>query len=329
MEEKRVLVTSHIPEVGVQLLKSAGLYVTFWDNNEPLPDGKLNALAAEHDAILSSSANKLDATFLESCAHLDIISQFAVGYDNIDVPEASRRGIAIGNAPGVMTEATADIAFGLMIATSRKMFYLNQSIRDGNWTHFVPRANLGLELRNRTLGVFGLGRIGMEMARLCRSAYGMKIIYCNRSLNPEAENQLHATKVDLDTLLKESDVLSVHCKLTEDTKGTFDALAFSRMKPTSIFINTSRGAVHDEKALTDALKNRTIWGAGLDVTNPEPMHKDNPLLKLENVCVLPHVGSATVHTRNEMSRLAAENIIAFYKGEIIPHLINPEFRSNI
>jgi glyoxylate reductase len=227
-----------------------------------------------------------------------------------------------------MNEATADIAFGLMIAVARKFFYMHKGILRGEWTYFKPNANLGIELNNKTLGIFGLGRIGLAMARRCKGAYNMNIIYCNRKVNPDAEKFYGAKQVSFDEMLAQSDVISVHSVMSKETKEIFDKHAFSKMKPTSIFINTARGGIHNEKDLIDALNNGTIWGAGLDVTNPEPMKKDNPLLEMENVCILPHIGSATIEARNEMSRMAAENIIQFYKNNSIPHLVNPESLKN-
>jgi glyoxylate reductase len=211
-----------------------------------------------------------------------------------------------------------------MIAASRKMFFMHKKIEKGEWKHFTPKSNLGIELKNKTLGVFGLGRIGTELAKRCKGAYNMNIIYHNRKPNTEAEKIVGAKYVSFDELLAESDVLSVHTISSEETKGIFNKAAFDKMKPTSIFINTSRGAVHNEKDLIEALNKGKIWGAGLDVTNPEPMDKNNPLLNMENVAVLPHIGSATVEARNAMSKLAAENIIGFYKNARIPHLVNPD-----
>src|SRR5690606_5886777 len=281
-----------------------------------------------HDALFCSSYDKIDAHFLKACSHLEVISQFSVGYDNIDVAEATRLGIPIGNAPNAMNDAAADIAFGLMLAVSRKMFYMHKQVIDGNWTYFKPTANLGMELKNKTLGIVGLGRIGTEMAKRCQGAYNMKVIYNNTKPNKEAEQELNATYVDFKTLLQQSDVVSVHCALNESTKELFNKSAFNQMKPTAIFINTARGQVHNEADLIAALKNKTIWGAGLDVTNPEPMQPDNPLLHMENVCVLPHIGSATVEARSEMARLAATNIIAFYKSGIVPNMINTQVLKN-
>lgn len=322
--EIKVFVTRDIPSIGLDLLKKEGFLVSVWPHDKPIPAAELIIEAKKVNAVVSLYTDKLDSNFLDQCSHLDIISQFAVGYDNIDVAEATRLGIPLGNAPGAMSDATADIAFGLMIAVSRKFFYMHKMILKNEWSHFRPKAHLGFELKNKTLGIFGLGKIGMEMAKRCKGAYSMNIIYTNRRPNEEAEKLLQAKRVSFDELLQQADVLSAHCSLNAETKGIFNKSAFSKMKPSSIFINTTRGPVHNEEDLLEALNTETIWGAGLDVTNPEPMKANNPLLEMENVAILPHIGSATIEARSEMSRLAAVNIIEFYRGNKIPNLINPE-----
>ena len=276
------------------------------------------------NAMITLNTDIISADFLTECKHLDIISQFAAGYDNIDIAEATSMGIPIGYSPGAMSDATADIAFGLMIAVSRKMFYHHKTIAKGEWEYFRPKEHLGFELKNKTLGILGLGRIGTQMALRCKGAYNMKIIYCNRKPVFEVEKLLDASFVSFEELLQQSDVLSVHCSISDETKELFNKNTFAKMKPGSIFINTARGGIHNEQDLIDALKQETIWGAGLDVTNPEPMHADNPLLSMPNVAILPHIGSATVEARNEMSRLAAMNIIEFYKHNNVLHIVNPE-----
>jgi glyoxylate reductase len=319
---KKVLITRVIPKLAYDLLTSAGFEVDVWEGDGPMKQPQLIERARKVDALLSLGADKLDSYFFSQCSHLDIIAQFAVGYDNIDVDEATRRGIPVGNTPDVLSNATADVAFGLMIAVSRKMFYLHKTIEQGRWKQFEPLKNLGIELSGKTLGIFGMGRIGMVMAQRCQGAYAMDIIYHNRSRNTEAEKLFGARWVSFDELLRQSDVLSVHSVLSAETRGLFDTSCFSKMKKTAIFINTSRGTVHNEEDLLDALRTGTIWGAGLDVTNPEPMHPYNPLLSMPNVAVLPHIGSATEEARNGMARLAAENIIAFYKRGEVPHCVN-------
>jgi glyoxylate reductase len=319
-----VFVTRDIPATGIELLKKERFRVTVWPEDRPMKPFELIEEGKKANACLTLLTDSIDARFLNECNHLDIISQFSVGYDNIDIAEATRLGIPIGYAPGAMSDATADVAFGLMIAVSRKMFYMHKTIARGEWSYFRPKANLGIELKNKTLGIFGLGRIGLEMAIRCKGAYNMKIIYHNRKRNREAEKLLNAMPVSFEELLHQSDILSVHCALNNQTRGIFNKTAFSQMKPGSIFINTARGAVHNEQDLLDALNADQIWGAGLDVTNPEPMNAENPLLSMPNVAVLPHIGSSTVEARNEMSRLAALNIVEFYRNKKVPHIVNPE-----
>ncbi|MCP4683167.1 MAG: D-glycerate dehydrogenase [Desulfobacterales bacterium] len=324
IDNKKIFVSRIFPEIGIEMFHKEGFDVTSWSEDRPMTQAELIGKARQNNALFCTLMDKIDKSFLNECKHLDIISQFGVGYDNIDIPEATRLGIPIGFTPDALTDATADIAFALMLAASRKMFYQHKSIIKGKWDFFRPTANLGLELKGRTLGVFGLGRIGIEMAKRCKGAYNMNILYCNRSQNKTAEDLLSARLVSFKDLLSQSDILSVHCALTEKTKGIFDKTAFSKMKPSAIFINTSRGLVHNEEDLIAALINGDIWGAGLDVSNPEPMSPDSPLLSMENVAVLPHIGSATIEARSSMSRMAAENIIEFYKHNSVPNIVNPE-----
>jgi glyoxylate reductase len=323
-QKVKVFITREIPGAGIELLKKEGFNVSVWPHDKPMSPDELIEEGKKANAILTLLTDVIDASFLNECRNLDLISQFAVGYDNINIPEATKLGIAIGYTPGAMSDATADTAFGLMIAASRKMFYLHKKIMKGEWTFFRPKADLGVELKNKTLGIFGLGRIGVQMASRCKGAYNMKVIYHNRKQNKDAEKLLGASLVGFDELLAQSDVLSVHCALNNETRGIFDQKAFSKMKPTSLFVNTARGGIHNERDLIDALKAGTIWGAGLDVTNPEPMDANNPLLSMPNVAILPHIGSQTVEARGEMSRLAAMNIIEFYKNNRMPNVVNPE-----
>jgi len=320
---KKVLITRIIPSLAQELLTQAGFEVTVWEGKTPMTQSQLIERAISVDALLSLGSNKLDKHFFNECSHLEVIAQYAVGFDNIDLKEATTKGIPVGNTPFVLNDATADVAFGLMIAVSRKMFYQHKTIERGEWKQFEPLKNLGIELTNKTLGIFGMGRIGMVMAQRCRGAYNMDIIYHNRTRNMEAEKKFGCTYVAFDELLQQSDVLSVHSVLSEETRGIFSKSAFRKMKPSAIFINTSRGGVHHEGDLIEALNTGMIWGAGLDVTNPEPMDPNNPLLTMPNAAILPHIGSGTVEARNGMARLAAQNIIEFYKSGTMPYCINP------
>jgi glyoxylate reductase len=320
----KVFVTRIIPDAGLQLMKDAGIEIIQWTEKRNLSAEELIDHCKSVDALLSAGGNWIDKAFLTACSHLKVISLHSVGYDKVDVPAATELKIPVGNTPGVLSDATADIAFLLILATSRKAFYMHNTIIEGDWGFFEPTANLGIEIRNKTLGVFGLGKIGFELASRCAAAFHMKIIYHNRDHNERAEKELNAEWVSFEDLLKQSDVLSVNTSLTEETKGKFNKEVFAKMKRTSIFINTARGPIHNEPDLIEALQKGMIWGAGLDVTDPEPMNSNNPLLQMPNVSVLPHIGSATEETRNAMAIIAAENVIAGLKGERLPFPVNQE-----
>lgn len=322
----KVLLTRDYPSIAKDLLQKEGFEINIWPEERPMSPEELVAQSKKADAILCTITDKISAEFLNKCSHLKIIAQFGVGYDNVDITEATRLKIAVGNTPGVLTDATADTAFALLLSVARKTIFNHKQILAGRWKTFEPNKHLGVELKNKTLGILGLGRIGVAMARRCKGAYGMNIIYHNRRPNEEAEKELGAQLVSFDRLLRESDIISAHCALTPDTKGIFNKDAFSKMKNTAIFINTARGPVHDEEDLYNALVSKQIWGAGLDVTNPEPMSSDNKLLDMENVAVLPHIGSATVEARTAMAKLAAENIIGFFKNGRVPNLVNPDYQ---
>lgn len=314
-----VFSTRILPEAGLTLLKEAGIAITQWQEKRELTQEELIENCKQHDALISAGRNKLDKVFLNACRHLKVISLLSVGYDNIDIAEAKRLQIRVGNTPGVLSAATAETAFLLMIAASRKAFYLHKKIQQGAWDFYDPTADLGIDLQGATLGIFGLGKIGIEMAKRCIGAFNMKVIYHNRNRNVKAEKKLDAVYVSFDELLAQSDVLSVHTALTEETKNKFNKGAFSKMKSNAIFVNTARGAIHNEADLTEAIQQQIIWGAGLDVTNPEPMHKDNLLLQMPTVAVLPHIGSATKQTRDAMAVLTAQNVIAAFKNEKLPN----------
>ena len=318
----RIFTTRVIPEEGLALLKRAGFTVTQWLEERELTPEEMVARCKENDALLFAGGKKMDRAFLEQCRHLKVISLLSVGYDNIDVKAATELGIQITNTPGVVSNATADTAFLLMLAVARKAFYQHKRILKGEWGFSAPTANLGIDIAGKTLGIWGLGNIGYVMAQRCKAAFNMKIIYSNRRRNEKAEKDLGAVFVSFDELLQQSDVISVHTNLTPETRERFNKDAFSRMKPASIFINTARGGIHNEADLVAALQQGQIWGAGLDVTNPEPMKPDNPLLNMPTVAVLPHIGSATAGTRNAMSRIAAQNLIAALEGKPVPNPVN-------
>jgi lactate dehydrogenase-like 2-hydroxyacid dehydrogenase len=320
----KIFITKKIPQKGIDLLKSAGHDLSIHDSASPLTEIELIKASQQADYVLNGGMQKFDANFFQNCPNLKALSLMSVGYDNVDIAAATQHGIPVSNTPGILSGATADVAFLLMLSVSRKAFFNHKRILQGEWKGFDPTANLGIELNNKTLGIYGLGRIGFEFARKAKAAYNMDIIYYNRSRNEEAEQILGARYVNFDDLLTRSDVLSLHAALTPETKNRFDRNTFARMKNSAILINTARGGLVNEIDLTEALKTGQLWGAGLDVTNPEPMDPKNPLLNMENVCVLPHIGSATEETRNNMAVMAASNLLAAIDGKKMPQIINNE-----
>lgn len=319
-----VFIDRIIPQVGLDLLDEAGL--TYEQHTEPreLDLSELIERCKQHDALLTASSLPINKEFIQACKQLKVISLLSVGYDRVDVQEATKWKIPIGNTPDVLSEATADTAFLLMLAVSRKALYLHKKILKGEWGFSQPTDDLGFSLQGKTLGIFGLGNIGYVLAKKAKAAFDMPIIYHNRSHNQEAERTIDAQKVSFDDLVQRSDVLVAFSSLTSETKNKFNKDVFAQMKPSAIFINASRGAVHNETDLIEALEKGTIWGAGLDVTNPEPMQADNPLLNMPNVAVFPHIGSNTVEARDGMASIAARNVIAALNGQPLLHIVNPE-----
>ena len=314
----KVFISGNIASVGIKELEENNISITQWKENRQITSEELIEACQGQDGLISVGPNKINAEFLKACSHLKVIALHSVGYDQVDVAAAKKLNIPIGNTPGVLSGATADTAFLLMLAVSRKAFFSHKKIIKGEWKNYEPSPELGIEVNGKTLGVFGLGKIGLEMAKKCKAAYQMEVIYHNRSRNEEAEKEIGAKYVSFEELLAQSDVLSIHTALTSETKGKFTLDVFNQMKPNSIFINTARGAIHNEKDLIRALEEKIIWGAGLDVTNPEPMDKDNPLLSMESVAVLPHIGSATEETRAAMAQIIVKNVLAGLKGENLP-----------
>lgn len=318
----KVFLNKRIPESGMNILADHAIDVIL-PESQLLTKEEWISYCRQADAILNVGKNDFDSHFFESCPNVKAISLYSVGYNHVDVEAATKRNVAIGNTPDVLSRATSDTSFLLMQSVARRAAFNFECVKTGNWPEIVdPMAHLGQELYGKVLGVYGLGRIGLEMAKKCNAAFGMEIIYHNRSRNEAAEKALDARYVSFDELINESDVISLHANYTDDQKEVFNSVVFNRMKPTSIFINTARGGFHNEQDLYEALVNKKIWGAGLDVTNPEPIVPSSPLLNLPTVCVFPHIGSATVEARNGMARSAAENIVAFAKGKQMPYAVN-------
>lgn len=319
-----VFIDRMIPQIGLDLLNEAGITYEQHVDRRELSTQELIDRCSKHNALLTAGWGPLNSEFIAACKHLKIISLHSVGYDRVDIKAATKWGIPVGNTPDVLSEATADTAFLLMLAVSRKALYLHKKIIKGEWGFSQPIDDLGFSLQGKTLGIFGLGNIGCELAKKAKAAFNMPIIYHNRSHNKEAERNLGAKRVSFDDLVSQSDVLVAFSSLTPETKNKFNRDVFRKMKPSAIFINPSRGGVHNEPDLIQALQQGIIWGAGLDVTNPEPMQADNPLLNMPNVAVFPHIGSNTVEARNGMASIAAKNVIAAFQGRPLLHIVNPE-----
>jgi glyoxylate reductase len=319
----KVFVTRIIPDAGLKRIQDS-CDAEIWTDPLPPPYAVLRQKVALCEGLVSLLTDKIDASLMDAAPRLKVVSNYAVGFNNVDVPAASARGIAVGNTPGVLTDATADMAFCLLIAAARRVVEGHQYTLAGKWKTWEPMGHLGQDVAGRTLGVIGMGRIGYALARRCRGGWDMRVLYHDVRSNEQAEKDLGAKLVDLDTLLAQSDFVSIHTDLNEKTKGLFNAETFRKMKRTAVLINTARGPIVDQKALHAALKSGTIFAAGLDVTDPEPPVPDDPLLKLPNVIVAPHVASATVGTRNAMAEICANNLIAGLTGQKLPAWVNPE-----
>ncbi len=313
----KVFVAREIPDAGLNRV-AAACAMDLWDGEMPPPRDILLQRVRGVEGILSTVPDRMDAEVMDAAGpQLKVISNYAVGYDNIDVPAAVARGIHIGNTPGVLTETTADLAFTLLLAAARRVQESISYIRGGHWKTWGPKILLGADVTGATLGIIGLGRIGQAMAQRARG-FDMKILAYGPRLTAEEAAKYGATAVDMDTLLRESDFVSVHTPLNANTRHLINAEKLAKMKPTAILINSTRGPVVDQKALYDAVARGVIGGAALDVTDPEPMDVHDPLLTLPNVLILPHVGSATVQTRDKMAVMAAENLIAGVSGKPLP-----------
>lgn len=294
-------------------------------NREDRPMGRADLLeaVAGADGFLSMITDAVDAELMDAAPRLRVVSNMAVGYNNIDVAAATARGIVVTNTPGILTEATAELAFALILAAARRVVDLDRRTRAGEWTCWAPLLFLSREVSGKTLGVVGLGRIGRAVARRAR-AFGMRVLYHSRSrLEAAEERDLGVEYAEKDELLATADFVSLHVPLSAETRHLIGRRELDLMKPTAYLINTSRGPVVDEAALVEALKARRIEGAGLDVYENEPMLTPG-LAALDNAVLLPHVGSATVETRAKMARMAAENLLSALRGERPAHVVNPE-----
>lgn len=322
MAKPKVFVTRAIPEKGFELIKDF-CDVDLWLDN--LPPKRADLLQHMHgmDGLLCLLTDKIDDEVMNAAGkQLKVISNFAVGFDNIDIHAATARKIPVGNTPDVLTDATADFAFALMMAAARRIPEAERYVHEGKWKTWGPMTLLGVDIKGATLGLVGFGRIGKAVARRAMG-FDMRVVYYDPS-ETKTDRTSNASAVDFETLLEESDFISLHIPLTSDTRHLIDSEALSKMKPTAVLVNTARGPVVDLDALYEALKSNRIFGAGLDVTEPEPLSLDSPLLTLDNVVIVPHIASASKTARDNMSWMAARNLIAGLKGEHLPNCVNPQ-----
>ena len=324
MAKPKVFVTRLIPDKGLQLVREF-CEADIWPDELPPSRDIILERVRGVDGILSLLTDKMDAAVMDAAGpDLKVISNYAVGYDNIDIPEATKRGIPVGNTPGILTDTTADFAFALLMAAARRIVEGDNYTRAGKWKTWGPQLLLGADVHRATLGLVGFGRIGKAMAKRALG-FEMKVLYYDpvKPDDPEAE-ALRAQSVDLDTVLRESDFVSIHTPLNDQTYHLISTDALGKMKPGAILINTARGPVVDPAALYHALQDGEIGMAALDVTEPEPIPADSPLLELDNIIIAPHIASASRATRDKMAQMAADNLLAGLKGNPLPTCVNPE-----
>jgi len=319
---RRVYVTRPLPAPGTSPLTEAGLVVDQQAEDRPATRDELLAHVAEADALLCMLTERIDAQALAAAPHLRVVANLAVGYDNVDVAAATAAGVVVTNTPDVLTEATADLTWALILAAARRAGEAERMVRDGRWAGWGPTQLLGQPVWGRTLGIVGLGKIGAAVARRGRG-FGMDVVYHNRQRAPDAEADLGARHLPLDELFATADVISLHAPLNDQSRHLIDAAALARMKPTAVLVNTARGALVDEAALVDALASGSIAAAGLDVYEREPELAPG-LRDLEQVVLLPHIGSATTQARGAMAELCCRNILAVLAGEPALTPLNPE-----
>ncbi len=322
MSKPLVYVARRIPDAGLRLLREQADVRLHVGDLPPTRDELLRGVQG-CVGVLSLLSDRMDSeVFAAAGAQLKVISNFAVGTNNIAVAEATARGIAVGNTPDVLTDATADIAVALLLSVARRLLPASRAVLAGDWKTWEPLGWIGVDLVDKTVGIVGMGRIGEAVARRLHGGWRMRVLYTARSAKPQLDSDLQARCVELPELLSSSDFVSVHVPLTPETTGLIGVAALAHMKPDAILVNTARGEVIDQVALIEALRSGKILGAGLDVCSPEPLPTDNPLLKLQNCLVLPHIGSATVAARNAMAERAAHNLLAGIQGQPLPYPVN-------
>lgn len=319
MTKPKIFITRLIPNPGLLLIHEH-FQADVWSHELPPTREQLIERSLGIDGLLCTLTEKIDSELMDFIGpQLQVISSMSVGVDHIDVDAATARKIPVGNTPGVLTDATADQAFALMLSAARRITEAERFVRAGKWETWIPNLLLGADLVGATLGIIGFGRIGQAVAKRAQG-FDMRILY----YSPSAQPAYGAQPVDLDELLRESDFISVHVSLKPETRHLVNADFLSKMKPNAVLVNTARGGVLDQIALHHALKSNQIFAAALDVTDPEPLPMDSPLLELENCIIVPHLGSASKKTRDKMSLLAAQNLVAGLKGERLPNCVNPQ-----
>ena len=318
MSKPTVVVTRQLPQAAIApILERCN--ARYWDSEEPIERSRLLEWVQGADGLYCLLTESVDDELLDAAGPgLRVVATMSVGYDHVDVTALRKRGIPLGNTPGVLTETTAELALALLLATARRLPEGTHAVQSGTWPTWRPMWMTGRDIHGSTVGLVGLGRIGSAFARML-GGFGCRILYTGPREKPEAAREVGATFVPMDTLLEESDFVAVHCPLNDQTRSLFSAEAFRKMKPTAVLINTSRGGVIDQEALYDALVNGEIAAAGLDVTDPEPLPAEHPLVSLDNCVILPHIGSATVATRTKMAVMTTENLLAGVEGRPLPN----------
>ena len=324
--QPKIYITRRIPESGIKLLQES-CDVEIWDSDDVVPRDVFLKAISDKDAVLCLLTDKVDAETMDVAKSVKIFANMAVGFDNIDVEECTKRGVMASNTPGVLTGTTADFAFTLLMSAARRIREGHEFVQAGKWETWGPLLLMGQDIHHATLGLIGLGRIGTEMARRGQG-FSMRVLYNDVVRREDLEQELGLEYADFDTVLQESDFVSMHVPYMPATPHLISTEQLAMMKQTAVLINTARGPIVDPQALYTALKSGEIWAAGLDVTDPEPIPMDDPLLTLDNCLIAPHIASASFNTRSDMSELAANNILAALSGERPPTILNPDVLGN-
>jgi glyoxylate reductase len=327
MSKPRIYITRPLPDAAMRILEGKVEYRMWEREAEPVKRETLLREIVDVDGIICLITEKMDAEVIERAHRCRVIAQVAVGYDNIDVAAATRRGVFVTNTPGVLTETTADMAWAILMATARRVVEGDKFTRSGRWKTWELMGFTGQDVHGATLGIVGLGRIGAAIARRAKG-FSMPILYHNRTRAEALEAELGAHYTSLHDLLQQSDFVMISCALTAKTRHLIGEREFGLMKSTAILVNIARGPIVDQRALYRALVDGKIWAAGLDVFETEPVPMDEPLLKLDNVVVPPHLGSGSIATRTKMATMAAENCLAGVTGQVPPNVVNPEAREH-